>query len=34
MVESGWAAPFPIYPSIPRYSDLTLLHDRAKDAYT
>ncbi len=33
MVASGWAASFPIYPSIPRHSDLTLLHEVAKDAY-
>ena len=32
MVESGWAATFPIYPSIPRYPDLVLLQDVAKDA--
>ena len=33
MVESGWAAPFPIYPSIPRYVDLVMLQEEAKDAY-
>lgn len=33
MVESGWAAPFPIYPSIPRYVDLVMLQEVAKDAY-
>jgi len=33
MVESGWAAPFPIYPSIPRYVDLVMLQEAAKDAY-
>lgn len=33
MVESGWAATFPIYPSIPRYSDLVMLREAAKDAY-
>ncbi len=34
MVESGWAAPFPIYPSLPRHSDLLLLHDVAEQAVT
>ena len=33
MVEDGWAAPFPIYPSVPGYPDLVLLRDAAKDAY-
>ncbi len=33
MVEAGWAASFPIYPSIPRYADLVLLHDAAQDAF-
>lgn len=33
MVESGWAASFPIYPSIPRYVDLVMLQEAAKDAY-
>ncbi len=32
MVDSGWAAPFPIYPSIPGYPDLILLQESAKDA--
>jgi endonuclease YncB( thermonuclease family) len=32
MVESGWAATFAIYPSIPRYADLVLLQELAKDA--
>jgi len=32
MVDSGWAASFPIYPSIPKYSDLRLLREAAKDA--
>lgn len=32
MIESGWAAPFPIYPSIPKYYDLMLLQEIAKDA--
>ncbi len=33
MVESGWAASFPIYPSIPGYLDLVLLQEMAKSAY-
>jgi endonuclease YncB( thermonuclease family) len=33
MVASGWAAPLPIYPSLPKHSDLILLHDCAKEAY-
>lgn len=33
MVESGWAASFPIYPSIPGYDDLVMLWEAAKDAY-
>lgn len=33
MVESGWAAPFPIYPSIPSYVDLVMVQEAAKDAY-
>jgi len=33
MVQSGWAAPFPIYPSIPKYVDLAMLQETAKDAY-
>lgn len=33
MVESGWAASFPIYPSIPGYPDLVLLREVAKDAF-
>ena len=32
MVESGWAATFPIYPSIPRYVDLVMLQELGKDA--
>jgi endonuclease YncB( thermonuclease family) len=32
MVESGWAAAFPIYPSLPKYSDLNLLREAAKSA--
>jgi len=33
MVESGWAASFPIYPSLPKYRDLVLLQEVAKDAF-
>ncbi len=33
MVDSGWAASFPIYPSLPRYQDLVLLYEAARDAY-
>ena len=33
MVQSGWAAPFLIYPSIPKYADLAMLQEAAKDAY-
>ncbi len=33
MVRSGWAAPFPIYPSVPKYADLVLLREAAKDAF-
>lgn len=33
MIESGWAATFPIYPSLPKYSDLKLLHEVAQEAY-
>jgi endonuclease YncB( thermonuclease family) len=33
MVESGWAATFPIFPSIPRYVDLLMLQGAAQDAY-
>ena len=32
MVESGWAASFPIYPSIPSFADLVMLQEAAKDA--
>jgi endonuclease YncB( thermonuclease family) len=32
MVESGWAATFAIYSSIPSYADLVLLQEVAKDA--
>ncbi|MCX9073340.1 MAG: thermonuclease family protein [Candidatus Methanoperedens sp.] len=33
MVESGWAAPFPIYPSLSKYKDLVLLQEVAEDAF-
>jgi hypothetical protein len=33
MVQSGWAAPFLIYPSVPKYADLVMLQEAAKDAY-
>ena len=33
MVEAGWAASFPIYPSIPRYADLVFLRDAAQQAF-
>ncbi len=33
MVESGWAAPFPIYPSLPKYKDMVLLQQVAEDAF-
>jgi len=33
MVESGWAAPFVLYPSLPSYPDLVLLHNSAQDAF-
>ena len=32
MVESGWAAPFPIYPGLPKYRDLVLLQEVAEEA--
>ena len=32
MADSGWAAAFPIYPSIPSYLDLMLLRECGKDA--
>ncbi|MDX1252951.1 MAG: thermonuclease family protein [Gammaproteobacteria bacterium] len=34
MVASGWAATFPIYPSLPKYTDLVLLQQAAEDALT
>ncbi len=33
MVESGWAASFPIYPSIPRVVDLVMLQEAARKAW-
>ncbi len=33
MVESGWAASFPIYPSLPKHVDLVMLQEAAKDAF-
>lgn len=33
MIEAGWAASFPIYPSLPKNVDLILMHDVAKEAY-
>jgi endonuclease YncB( thermonuclease family) len=32
MVESGWAATFPIFPSLPKYEDLVRLHEVATKA--
>jgi len=32
MVEAGWAAPFPIYPSLPKHADLSLLREVAEEA--
>lgn len=32
MVEQGWAAPFPIYPSIPKHADLVLLREVGQEA--
>jgi endonuclease YncB( thermonuclease family) len=33
MIDSGWAAPFPIHPSLPKYRDLVLMRERARDAF-
>jgi len=33
MVRSGWVAPFVIYPSIPRYRDLVMYRQAAREAY-
>lgn len=32
IIDSGWAASFPIYPSLPKYRDLALLQASAQDA--
>ncbi len=32
LVDSGWAATLPIYPSIPSYPDLVMLQEAGKDA--
>ncbi len=33
MVRAGWAAPFIIFPSIPKYRDLVMFRASAKEAY-
>ncbi len=33
MIDTGWAAPFPIFPGLPKYRDLVLMQDRACDAF-
>lgn len=33
MVDNGWAASFPIFPSLPRYDDLILLQESAESAF-
>lgn len=33
LVDSGWAATFPVYPSLPGYLDLALLQECGKDAF-
>jgi endonuclease YncB( thermonuclease family) len=33
MVMDGWAATFPIYPSLPKHSDLQLLQDAGRTAF-
>lgn len=33
MIDAGWAASFPIFPSIPKYSDLILLREMGEDAF-
>ncbi|MHA2174799.1 MAG: thermonuclease family protein [Candidatus Hodarchaeales archaeon] len=33
LVESGWAASFPIYPSLPKDRDLNMLQNAAKQVY-
>ena len=32
MLESGWAAPLIVYPSLPKHSDLILAHDKSMEA--
>ena len=32
MVTAGWAAPFPIYPSLPKHADLVLLQKVGREA--
>ncbi|MDY6833974.1 MAG: hypothetical protein SVY53_04145 [Chloroflexota bacterium] len=32
MMESGWAAPFPIFPSLPKHEDLNLMNEMGKEA--
>ncbi len=32
MVENGWAAPFPIYPNLPKHSDLVLFQEAGRKA--
>jgi len=34
MVKAGWAASFPVYPSIPKHKDLVMLHEAAEEAFT
>jgi endonuclease YncB( thermonuclease family) len=33
LVEAGWAAAFPVYPSLPRHADLVLLREAAREAF-
>jgi endonuclease YncB( thermonuclease family) len=33
LIESGWAATLPIYPSLPKHADLVLLRAAAKEAF-
>ena len=32
MIAGGWGASFPIYPSLPKYDDLTMLREAAREA--
>jgi endonuclease YncB( thermonuclease family) len=34
MIKNGWAASFPVYPSLPKPADMTLLADAAEAAWT